>query len=441
VAIGVGLLLLLVYAVATSWAFGRSLVRTIQQLQLETELMATVHPDHRLDIKTGDELEILAREINQLADSMRGARHGLEQQVWTATQALDAEREKLADVLESLSEAVVLLASDGRVTLANRAARDLLGPAPLGRSVFELADKERLEPCFERLRTASSQLENLSVDSFEAVAAPFHDTAQRVVGFTLVVRSAPPLERPRFVGMGTRSGWHGDPAASDRPDLYDFSLLDAMERAVDVVDRAQRLSALTFVAFDVETTGLHPEAEDRIVSLAGVKVRPSGRQEQFDALINPRRRIPPVSTTLHGITDDMVAEAPPIEDVLPAFVDFAQDCVLVGHQVSFDLRFLDRDARRLGLPALTATHAVLDTLLLSAVVHGPLSEHGLDSVTARLGVSVEGRHSALGDALATAEVLRRLLELLAKRDIQTLGQALDAAHAAEPGLLASLRDA
>jgi len=124
-----------------------------------------------------------------------------------------------------------------------------------------------------------------------------------------------------------------------------------------------------------------------------------------------------------------VAEAPSIDVVLRAFLRFAEGAVLVGHEVWFDLRCLEPDVARLGLPSLTATRPVLDSLLLSQAVHASASDHDLDAVAARLGVTIQARHSALGDALATAEVFVRLLELLRKRHIRTLGQALDAARA------------
>ncbi|MFQ5840419.1 MAG: PolC-type DNA polymerase III, partial [Candidatus Methylomirabilales bacterium] len=134
-----------------------------------------------------------------------------------------------------------------------------------------------------------------------------------------------------------------------------------------------------------------------------------------------------------GITEAMVAEAPPIDVVLPAFLRFAEDAVLVGHQVWFDIRFLSMETERLGLPPPTLTHPVLDTLHLSTVVHGPHPGHGLDAVAKRLGVVVRGRHSALGDALATAEIFARLVELLRRRSVRTLGQAIDAARRAHDG--------
>jgi DNA polymerase III subunit epsilon len=126
----------------------------------------------------------------------------------------------------------------------------------------------------------------------------------------------------------------------------------------------------------------------------------------------------------------MVADAPPLDVVLPAFLRFVGGAVLVGHQVSFDLRFLAVEADRLGLPPVGLTHPVLDTRLLSEVVHGPLGAHGLDAVADRLGVAVRGRHSALGDALATAEIFVRLVELLRRRGVRTLGEAIEASRRA-----------
>jgi DNA polymerase-3 subunit epsilon len=203
-----------------------------------------------------------------------------------------------------------------------------------------------------------------------------------------------------------------------------------MERGVRAADLARPLATLEYVVLDTETTGLDPDHGDRVVSLAGVKVRAGAvrRGETFDALVNPGRPIPAGSVRFHGITEAMVSSEPPIDVVLPEFLRFAGDAVLVGHQVWFDMRFLAREARRLGLPGLPGAHPVLDTLTLSEAVHGPLEGHRLEDAAARLGVTVTGRHSALGDALTTAEILVRLLPLLGKRGVVTLGEALAAAR-------------
>lgn len=266
-----------------------------------------------------------------------------------------------------------------------------------------------------------------------------YETGSRF-GFMLTLPSGEPAEPTRdsreggapprvpFVGAGLTSGASGTETALERPDFYDFSLFDEMERHVVAADRERRLDELPCVAFDIETTGLHPEDGDRVVSIAGVRVRGGAvkRGEVFDALVNPRRRIPATSVKFHGITDALVAEAPPIDVVLPGFLRFVEGAVLVGHQVWFDVRVLGVEVARVGLSPITLVHPVLDTLLLSELAHGSLPDHGLDAVARRLGVAVRGRHSALGDALATADIFVRLVELLKKRGIVTLGQALDA---------------
>jgi DNA polymerase-3 subunit epsilon len=102
---------------------------------------------------------------------------------------------------------------------------------------------------------------------------------------------------------------------------------------------------LTFLVLD-ETIGLG-RGRDRVVPLAAVRVRGGmvRAHEAFDALVRPARPIPPASTRFHGITDTMVAGAPTIDEVLPAFRRFAADCPLVGHEIAFDLDFLDAEAR------------------------------------------------------------------------------------------------
>jgi DNA polymerase-3 subunit epsilon len=223
---------------------------------------------------------------------------------------------------------------------------------------------------------------------------------------------------PAFVGAGTVSGWTTAGPAPARPALYDFSLLEELERSVRADDRARPLRELTYAVFDTETTGLSPQHGDRVVSMAAVRVRAGvvRAAEYFDALVNPARPIPSASVRFHGITDAMVAEAPPIEVVLPAFLRFAEGCVLVGHQVWFDLLFLKTT---------TIRQPVLDTVALAEMVYGRLDDFDLGAVAGRLGVAVRGRHSALGDALATAEILVRLIGLLDKRGVRTLGDALD----------------
>jgi DNA polymerase-3 subunit epsilon len=119
----------------------------------------------------------------------------------------------------------------------------------------------------------------------------------------------------------------------------------------------------------------------------------------------------------------MLQGQPAIERVLPAFYKFCEDTVLVGHNAAFDMRFLQLKEKALGV---RFTHPVLDTLLLSAVLHENLASHELEMIAARLGVSTAGRHTAVGDAIMTGEVFLKMIPLLSERGIVTLKQARDA---------------
>ncbi|MGE0118126.1 MAG: exonuclease domain-containing protein [Dongiaceae bacterium] len=210
-----------------------------------------------------------------------------------------------------------------------------------------------------------------------------------------------------------------------RPELYDFDLL---ERPLPTGAWAERpLRQITSVVFDLETTGLRPSEGDDIVELGAVRVV-NGRvltMETFDRRINPGRPIPKASIEFHGITDEMVADKPPLAVVLPQFQTFAADAVLVAHNAAFDLKFLEKGAVACGL---RFDQPILDTLLISAFIDPAEPDHSLDAVAARLGIDFLRRHSALGDALVTAAILVRQIERLEERGVTSLAELLAATN-------------
>ena len=210
-----------------------------------------------------------------------------------------------------------------------------------------------------------------------------------------------------------------------RPEYYDFDLFQVSEQASALDD--QSLSSLSFTVFDTETTGLNPSQGDEIIQIGAARIVNGKllRQESFEQLVDPCRLISAASIPIHGITQDMVRGKPTIAEVLPAFHAFAQDTVLVAHNAAFDMKFLKLQEERIGI----AFHQpVLDTLLLSAVVHPSQESHRLEAIAERFNITVLGRHTALGDAMVTAEVLLRLLPLLQGMGIHTLRQAREAAQ-------------
>lgn len=147
--------------------------------------------------------------------------------------------------------------------------------------------------------------------------------------------------------------------------------------------------------------------------------------EAFDTLVDPRRDVPEAGTAIHGVTQAMVRGQPTIAEVLPAFHTFASDTVLVGHNVAFDLRFF---ALKEATTGVRFDQPLLDTLLLASLAWPNEGSHGLEVIAGRLGVVVAGRHTALGDARATAEVFLGLLPLLREHGIETFGQAREASR-------------
>lgn len=210
-----------------------------------------------------------------------------------------------------------------------------------------------------------------------------------------------------------------------RPEYYDFDLFQTTDQSHALEDRL--LSDLVYTVFDTETTGLNPSEGDQIIQIGAVRIVNAKllRQESFEQLVNPGRLIPAATVQIHGISQDMVRGMPAITEVLPAFYAFAQDSVLVAHNAAFDMRFLQLQQASTGL---VFSHPVLDTLLLSAVVHPNQASHRLEAIADRFNITVLGRHTALGDAFVTAEVWLRLLPLLQAMGIHTLRQAREAAQ-------------
>jgi DNA polymerase III subunit epsilon len=210
-----------------------------------------------------------------------------------------------------------------------------------------------------------------------------------------------------------------------RPEYYDFDIFTWSEHAQALDDRP--LSTLSYTAFDTETTGLDPSGGDEIIQIGATRIVNGKllRGESFEQLIDPGRSMGTESVAIHGIRPDMLVGQPGITTVLPAFRAFAADTVLVAHNAAFDMRFLQMKEAETGV---VFDLAVLDTLLLSALLHPNQQSHRLEAIAERLGVAVVGRHTALGDALVTAEVFIRMLPLLAERGIRTLAQARQASE-------------
>ncbi len=211
-------------------------------------------------------------------------------------------------------------------------------------------------------------------------------------------------------------------SVAPRPVSYEFDLFHQLGQ--EALGK-EPLRKLTYVAFDTETTGLNPSEGDEIIQLGAVRIVNNRllHNECIDQLVNPQRSVPKSSVEIHGIDPELLTSQPVITQVLPSFHAFVADSVLVAHNAAFDMRFLQLKEDAIGLHF---DNPVLDTLLLSSIVHPNQEGHSLDDIAERFNITIVGRHTALGDALVTAEILLRLIPLLEAQGIHTLEEALSA---------------
>jgi CBS domain-containing protein len=192
------------------------------------------------------------------------------------------------------------------------------------------------------------------------------------------------------------------------------------------------LAALPALALDLETTGLNPKS-DRIVQLAAIAMLGPRILDapRLVRTVDPGIPIPAVATRIHGLSDQDVTGAPRFAAVVSALAELLEGRVVVGQHIAFDLAVLQQEALRAGVA--WREPAALDVGLLFGALEPTVIDLSLESVASRLGVPIEGRHSASGDAMAAAQIFARLLARLRELDVRTLGEAsaLAARHAAK----------
>ncbi|WP_239076858.1 DEDD exonuclease domain-containing protein [Actinocatenispora rupis] len=201
------------------------------------------------------------------------------------------------------------------------------------------------------------------------------------------------------------------------------------QQTIDEV--GQPLAATTFVVVDLETTGGAP-ADAGITEIGAVKVRGGERLGEFGSLVNPGMTIPPFIAVLTGITDVMVAEAPRLEEALPAFLEFAKGSVLVAHNAPFDVGFLKAACAKFGYP--WPGFPVVDTVTLArrTLLRDEVPNCKLATLAAYFRTTTEPCHRALDDARATVDVLHALLERVGSHQVHTLSDLTEFSRAVSP---------
>lgn len=325
------------------------------------------------------------------------------------TARLNADKARLTALLSEIPVAMVLVNPAHQIVLYDTQAAAVLSqvcPARLNASIFDYFQKGPFLAAYKKM--VSSGLEQSFTDLAAANGLEFDARLKPLgpnEGYLLIIDEAHTNLAPD----------------QSRPVVFDFDLMEgqATENLMEM-----RLKDLTYVVFDTETTGLLPH-KDEVVQIGAVRVVKEKivPGEEVNQLVDPEIPIPAASTKVHGVNNAMVAGQPTIRVAGKQFHDFARGAVLVAHNAPFDMAFLRRHAEDCGVEW---THPILDTVLLSAVLYGTTEDHTLDALSNRLGVTIPPklRHTALGDAHATAEVLCKMLAMLHSRGVETLAEAI-----------------
>ncbi len=383
--------------------FDENVSKPIEALAAAFRVRADADIDPAMDANIAKYLGDLAPAASAINQRLGEASQVTAETVAQKTARLERQRAQLLQILSDIPIAVIVATQDHQIVLYDGQAADLMereAPMRLNCSVFDYLNADAIHDALSKMGADGATRREIAVkgrsgDTYSGHIRLFGESS----GYTLMLQ---PL----------------DPDA-ERPLVYDFDLLDRSQ-PTDLNTAA--LHDLTFVVFDSETTGLNPE-QDEVVQLGAVRIV-NGKiidTEVFDTLVNPGRPIPAASTKVHQIDDSMVADAPTFGTVCQRFHTFSQNSVIIAHNAPFDMAFLHRGTAQMDH---RFDNPILDTVHLSAIIFGGSAEHTLDAISKRLSIDipVEQRHTALGDALATARVFVAMLPILKARGLSTLGE-------------------
>jgi len=321
------------------------------------------------------------------------------------TRERNAPDQRLVAVLGAMSSGVVVITDQGQVSLLNHAARDLLGAerARVGTSVFAALDRDSVLRAVDKAEKAERSVESM-VERLDGVELQGRvSTLPNGEGAVIIF---PAVELAR-----RRPGVDFDLELHDVPPAAETLKLDVL------------LEDLPIVVVDTETTGLDV-LQDRIVSVGAVCAHGTRmyRSRMIDDLVDPGVPIPQGSTVIHGITDDMVQGARDFPAVQANFEQMARNRVVIGHNVPFDLTILREECARHGRP--WEQPVFIDTLRLASLLNPTLDRLDLETLADIYNIDVHGRHTALGDALVTAELYFGMVPRLQMQGFKTLGDLL-----------------
>lgn len=391
--------------------FDENIAKAIEQLA--ATLRARAHTDLRDEATPGHNsyLGDLGPAASALTKRLSEEKYKTAEAIAKETARLEAEKTQLTKLFSDIPLGIIMVSNNDHITLYDgqaAAAFEDYHPLGLGHHIGDYF-------CQTSLNDVCADLRKQPPGADRDIRLP---TADRSLDFDACIRLL-------GEGLGYVIALSAEnKGLAARPLVFDFSINENLTSAKLTNQEAdQRLSDLSFVVFDTETTGLSTTS-DMVIQIGAVRIY-NGRRidgEIFDLYVNPERPIPSASTKVHGITDEMVNGAPLFPKAAEKFHRFSKNAVLVAHNAPFDLAFFKRDGES---GSQLFDHPVLDTVLLSAALFGQSATHTLDALAERLGVTIEesARHTALGDAIATADVFLKMLPMLKAQNITTLKEA------------------
>ncbi len=243
-----------------------------------------------------------------------------------------------------------------------------------------------------------------AVAYIEDLHSPVHE--DRLIGHVFGTSSAPDMWRPLL-----RSIVESDSRLVLRPDG-----MVSLPSAASITHDA---SPVDFVVLDVETTGLRPR-HHRITEVAIICMTPEGETLRWSSLVNPGRSIPAYVRKLTGIDNSLVASAPAFKSIAPTILELIGDMPVVGHNISFDIGFINAELRRAGLPGLV--NPAIDTLVLADIFVPESRRLSLSAVATSLGIRQTKEHRAMADAETTCQVFQEIRERAANQDFNSFDQ-------------------
>lgn len=379
--------------------FDENISKPIEGLAAQFRVRADAGVGTALDEKAARYLGDLGPAAFAISNKLGQANQATAETVAQKTSRLERHRAQLLRILSDIPVAVIVATPDDQIVLYDGQAADLMereAPARLDGSVCDYVDKATLHATLSKMKERGQMRHPVAIKGKSGAVYSGHIRVfDDGSGYMLMLEPLAP--------------------EAARPLVYDFDLLDR-KPAADI--NQSTLRDLTFVVFDSETTGLDRKKDD-VVQLGAVRIV-NGRviaSETFETLVNPGRPIPIQSTKVHGISDAMVADAPMFPDARKRFKTYVENAVLVAHNAPFDMAFLNRDGVIFDNP-------VMDTVHISAIVFGGSAVHTLDALCDRLEVGIPDglRHTALGDAMATAHAFAAMLPILEVRGFRTFAE-------------------